>query len=109
MGLVLRSEKVSQQALSGPASNRAGACGHTSPRTENPRRSVSVSTRRGWGPAASEKKLVTFSAAIGIAVASIAGQPQTTPVYTAAQAAAGRTAYLASCAGCHGPELSGRN
>jgi MFS family permease len=32
------------------------ACGHTEPRTENPRRGVSVSTRRGSGPAASGKK-----------------------------------------------------
>src|SRR5262249_55329575 len=31
------------------------ACGHTAPRTGNPRRGVSVSSRRGWGPGASEK------------------------------------------------------
>jgi hypothetical protein len=31
------------------------ACGHASPRTENPRRGISVSTRWGWGPSASEK------------------------------------------------------
>src|SRR3989442_12406819 len=32
----------------------------TEPRTDNPRRGVSVSSRRGWGPAASGKKMVTF-------------------------------------------------
>ena len=29
--------------------------------------------------------------------------------YTAAQAAAGRSLYQANCAGCHGPDLGGRN
>jgi alcohol dehydrogenase (cytochrome c) len=29
--------------------------------------------------------------------------------YTAAQTAAGRTSYQANCAGCHGPDLGGRN
>ena len=36
-------------------------------------------------------------------------QPTTTGPYTAAQADAGRTAYQANCAGCHGPDLGGRN
>ena len=31
------------------------------------------------------------------------------PVYTAAQAAAGRVLYQANCAGCHLPDLAGRN
>ncbi|HKT78979.1 MAG TPA: PQQ-binding-like beta-propeller repeat protein [Vicinamibacterales bacterium] len=53
--------------------------------------------------------------AIGIALASVviaAGQapsPAGPGVYTAAQAAAGRQAYTASCAGCHQPDLSGQN
>src|SRR4051812_41028853 len=38
-------------------SANASACGHTEPRTENPRRGVSESARRGWGPGASEKKV----------------------------------------------------
>src|SRR5580658_555674 len=36
-------------------------------------------------------------------------QPTATGPYTAAQADAGRTAYQANCAGCHGPDLGGRN
>src|SRR2546425_7354292 len=52
---------------------RESACGHTGvpsaaaalgwrtePRTDNPRRGVSVSSRRGGGPPASGKKMVTF-------------------------------------------------
>src|SRR3989442_10876784 len=38
----------------GPATPN-GACGHTEPRTENPRRGVSDSSRRGGGPAAIER------------------------------------------------------
>src|SRR5579863_4036521 len=38
-----------------------------------------------------------------------AQQPTATGPYTQAQADAGRTAYQANCAGCHGPDLSGRN
>jgi alcohol dehydrogenase (cytochrome c) len=62
---------------------------------------------------ASAKKLATLSAAIGLALGvaevSITSQPQPAAVYTAAQAAAGRTAYQASCASCHMPDLGGRN
>jgi len=36
---------------------RGSACGHTEQRTENPRRGVSVSTRREWGAAASGKNV----------------------------------------------------
>jgi mono/diheme cytochrome c family protein len=40
----------------------------------------------------------------------LAEQPATPPaVYTAAQAAAGRTAYLSSCAKCHTDKLIGRD
>ena len=43
-------------------------------------------------------------------VALIAGQQAPRPsVYTAAQAAAGRQAYTANCAGCHQPDLRGQN
>src|SRR5580700_9265207 len=35
--------------------------------------------------------------------------PLATGPYTAAQADAGRTAYQTNCAGCHGPDLGGRN
>ena len=46
---------------------------------------------------------------LGLAFVS-AEQPQTTTgVYTGAQAAAGREAYQARCAGCHLPDMSGRN
>ena len=39
----------------------------------------------------------------------IAAQPASPPVFTPAQAAAGRTAYDANCANCHMPDLAGRN
>src|SRR6476619_1086731 len=56
--------------------------------------------------------LVKSSGAMAIAasaVALIAGQQTSTPVFTAAQAAAGRAAYQANCASCHLPDLGGRN
>src|SRR5262245_34154290 len=50
---------------------------------------------------------------IGVIVASgvalVAGQQTATPVFTAAQAAAGRATYQANCASCHLPDLGGRN
>src|SRR3954470_9301936 len=47
----------------------------------------------------------------GSAIALVAGQqqPAAAPVYTAAQAAAGRVAYQANCASCHVADLGGRN
>jgi alcohol dehydrogenase (cytochrome c) len=39
----------------------------------------------------------------------VAGQQPPAPVFTAAQADAGRAAYQASCAACHMPDLTGRN
>ena len=45
---------------------------------------------------------------VGLAVAA-GQQPAPAPVFTADQAAAGRTAYAANCAGCHLPDMSGRN
>jgi PQQ-dependent dehydrogenase (methanol/ethanol family) len=40
---------------------------------------------------------------------TIRAQPPAASVFTADQAAAGRTAYQANCASCHLPDLSGRN
>ncbi|HLK50968.1 MAG TPA: PQQ-binding-like beta-propeller repeat protein [Bryobacteraceae bacterium] len=48
-----------------------------------------------------------LAAACGVAV--LTGQQTAVGPYTAAQAAAGRAAYQASCAGCHGADLSGLN
>jgi alcohol dehydrogenase (cytochrome c) len=46
----------------------------------------------------------------GLAIAFVAGQqPSGQPVFTAEQAAAGRAAYQANCAGCHVADLGGRN
>jgi alcohol dehydrogenase (cytochrome c) len=47
----------------------------------------------------------------GSAIALTAGQqaPSGPPVYTAAQAAAGRAVYQANCASCHVADLGGRN
>src|SRR5215831_18599786 len=46
---------------------------------------------------------------LGVFAVLLAGQQPSTPVFTAAQAAAGRAAYQASCASCHLPDLGGRN
>src|SRR5262249_55184634 len=46
----------------GDLSRTLGACGHTGPRTANPRRGVSESARRGGGPAASGKRMATIQA-----------------------------------------------
>jgi len=35
--------------------NKVSACGYAEPRTVNPRRGIGVSSRRGWGPGASER------------------------------------------------------
>ena len=46
----------------------------------------------------------------GLAIVLVAGQqPASAPVFTADQAAAGRAAYDANCAGCHVADLGGRN
>src|SRR5215472_14566640 len=39
----------------------------------------------------------------------LTGQQRPAGPYTADQAAAGRSVYQANCAGCHGPDLAGRN
>src|SRR3989441_12186930 len=71
-------------------------------------RGISDSSRRGWGPGASAKKLASLFAALGL-LAAVATEQQTNGVFTAAQAAAGRAAYQANCASCHMPDLGGRN
>jgi len=53
--------------------------------------------------------LVALAFAAALAVGLAAAQPPQTPVFTAEQAAAGRAAYQTSCAGCHMPDLGGRN
>src|SRR5437762_1793094 len=45
---------------------------------------------------------------LGIAVVS-GQQPAATGLYTAAQAAAGRSVYQAECASCHASDLRGNN
>ena len=42
-------------------------------------------------------------------VVLVAGQQTSTPVFTGAQAAAGRAAYQANCSSCHMSDLGGRN
>ncbi len=54
------------------------------------------------------RTLMAVAAACAAASAIVAGQ-QPAAVFTADQAAAGRAAYQASCAGCHMPDLAGRN
>ena len=53
---------------------------------------------------------VLAAALAGSAIALVAGQqPTAAPIFTAAQATAGRAAYQASCASCHVADLGGRN
>jgi alcohol dehydrogenase (cytochrome c) len=52
---------------------------------------------------------VLCSLGVLVTVLVTAQQPSGAPVYTAAQAAAGRAAYEASCASCHVADLGGRN
>src|SRR5438067_725083 len=58
----------------------------------------------------STRRFVMALAVAAPAMALVAGQQ--TPVgavYTGEQAAAGRAAYQVNCAGCHMPDLGGRN
>src|SRR6266851_2736116 len=55
-----------------------------------------------------KKLLFTAIAVAGCGIFVLTGQ-QAPAVYTAAQAAAGRTAYQSSCASCHTDTLIGRN
>jgi len=54
---------------------------------------------------------VRFAVAALFAASAVlmARQAQVPPVFTAQQAAAGRSAYGGSCASCHMPDLSGSN
>ena len=65
-------------------------------------------------PKRTQRKLISAASAFSacsalILGAVLAGQQPPTPVFTAAQADAGRAAYQASCAACHLPDLTGRN
>ena len=52
--------------------------------------------------------LLSVSAAILFTVTGLSGQaPSAAPIYTAAQAEAGRTAYQTTCASCHSGDLGG--
>ncbi|HKB10816.1 MAG TPA: PQQ-binding-like beta-propeller repeat protein [Vicinamibacterales bacterium] len=53
--------------------------------------------------------LATLAVATPLGFVLLAGQPTPSSVYSAGQAAAGRTVYQASCASCHMPDLAGRN
>jgi alcohol dehydrogenase (cytochrome c) len=54
--------------------------------------------------------LTTAAAAFaGLTIVTSGQQTPANAVYTADQAAAGRTVYTASCAGCHLPDMGGRN
>ena len=59
--------------------------------------------------------LKVVATALGAAAASVSGavraadQATAPPVFTAQQAAAGKTAFAKVCAGCHMPDLTGNN
>src|SRR6185503_4830913 len=71
----------------------------------HPRRELSLTPRLGF---AWPRLGVAAGAAVALLVTALAAQTPSS-VFTAAQASAGGTAYQAQCAGCHGPELTGRN
>ena len=54
-------------------------------------------------------QVLLIAAAVLTAALIGAGEQPTPFTYTAEQAAAGRTVYMNSCAGCHLPDLGGRN
>src|SRR5215831_4625905 len=53
--------------------------------------------------------MLAFAAALGVMIVTAQQQSVAVGPYTAAQADAGRGLYQANCAGCHGPDLAGRN
>jgi alcohol dehydrogenase (cytochrome c) len=59
-------------------------------------------------PRATIGAVTGLALAVGVVGTMTAGQ-QTAGLFTADQAAAGRQVYAASCAGCHLPDLRGRN
>ena len=60
-----------------------------------------------WRRGKSSLLALGWSAPLGFVL--LAGQQPAAPVYTAAQATAGRAVYQAACASCHMPDLAGRN
>ena len=60
-----------------------------------------MTTSRFW--------ITTAAVASAFGVVALAQQPGAAPVFTAQQAAAGRTAYETSCAACHQVDLGGSN
>jgi PQQ-dependent dehydrogenase (methanol/ethanol family) len=58
-------------------------------------------------PALVSCTLAGMALAVSMTVSPIAQVPDSPPVFTAAQATAGRTAYQANCASCHGTDLGG--
>jgi alcohol dehydrogenase (cytochrome c) len=53
--------------------------------------------------------LIGAAALLGLTMVAAGEQPAQENVFTAEQAAAGEAVYTASCAGCHRPDLGGRN
>ena len=53
--------------------------------------------------------IAATAALLGLSIAITGQQTVPSAVYTSEQAAAGRAVYTASCAGCHLPDLGGRN
>jgi len=53
------------------------------------------------------KRATVAAALAGAMVSIVAGQTEVQPVFTAEQAAAGKTAYASACARCHMPDLGG--
>jgi alcohol dehydrogenase (cytochrome c) len=62
-----------------------------------------------WNLAFGIREIVPACIAAALIAVIIAAQPASPPVFTPAQAAAGRAAYDANCANCHMPDLAGRN
>src|SRR2546422_3679792 len=106
MGLAVRDQAIAPAAMPGPPARQPRWGGVPS----GPPRGISDSSRRGWGPGASAKKMAGLATGLMALVVVVgAGQQPQGTVYTAAQAAAGRAAYQANCANCHMPDLGGRN
>ena len=59
-------------------------------------------------PGRNKHLVIALTAATVCSVVVLTGQQPAGP-FTAAQATAGATVYQASCSGCHGPDLAGRN
>ena len=90
---------------------RKGAALRAASQRESPRRQLVGLDSSPGEPPMNRPPLVLVALAIAAAmgIALLAGQPAQTGVFTAEQAAAGRAAYQTTCAGCHMPDLGGRN